>query len=226
MLSDFLPKIVYTTESKYNGRIDVYEHNGHYRLAVGNTTQSLSSGAPHASRGTWGKMADLVASEQPQAKQVLLLGLAGGTVPHLLSKKLPNAAITAVEIDSEMVDVAKKFFDLDSIPNLNVVVGDAFGVVAGPAAFELTEKSFDALIVDIYHGEAFPDLAKSGSFFANLKKMLKSGGLIVFNRIYLQHHQEEVNLFTEQLKGFFTDIKTQLVAGRSNSDNILIYGRV
>ena len=220
-----LPKIVYTTESKYNGRIDVFEHKGHYRIAVGNTTQSLSSDAQHAIKGTWGKIADLVLVEHPAAREILVLGLGGGTVVHLLSEKLPEAKITGVEIDSEMVDIAKKFFKLDSIPNLNLIVADAFGVLSDPQNYNLSEKSFDVVIIDIYHGEKFPDLGKSGAFFANLKKLVKPDGLVVFNRIYLEHHQVEVDEFADLLRQFFTDVKKLLVAGRSNSDNILIYGR-
>ena len=108
---------------------------------------------------------------------------------------------------------------------VNLIVADAFGVLSDPQNYNLSEKSFDVVIIDIYHGEKFPDLGKSGAFFANLKKLVKPDGLVVFNRIYLEHHQVEVDEFADLLRQFFTDVKKLLVAGRSNSDNILIYGR-
>ena len=80
--------------------------------------------------------------------------------------------------------------------------------------------------MDIYVGSKYPDLGKSGNFVAAVKNMAMPGGLVVFNRMYTEDHQDEVNVFVDFIEGFFKDVKTKVTAGYTNSDNILIYGRV
>ena len=85
---------------------------------------------------------------------------------------------------------------------------------------------FDAAIVDIFVGDKYPELGRSGNFIARLKSLVKPGGIIIFNRIYHGDHQEEVNMFIEMLHDFFVDVESVIIAGKTNSDNVLIYGRV
>ena len=140
-------------------------------------------------------------------------------------KDFPNVKITTIEIDKEMVDVAKRYFELDKLSNHKVIVGDALRIIADPAKFDVETKSFDLIIVDIYCGNKYPDLGNSGTFFAGVRNLLRGKGLIVFNRIYLKNHQNEVDIFCDLVSQQFKDVKTKTVAGRTNSDNILIYGR-
>jgi hypothetical protein len=80
-------------------------------------------------------------------------------------------------------------------------------------------------VVDIYCGDKFPDLGDTGNFLASLNRLLTPGGLAIFNRIYLESHQDDVDHFVNDLEDFFTDIDTLTIAGKTNSDNILIFGR-
>jgi hypothetical protein len=115
---------------------------------------------------------------------------------------------------------------LDDIPNHRVIVADALKVIAVPEEYGIANNSMQAVIVDIFCGQKYPDLGASGNFFACVKNLVVPGGLVVFNRIYLEHHQEQVNQFIDALEGFFTDIKSVIIAGRTNSDNVIIYCRV
>ena len=99
-------------------------------------------------------------------------------------------------------------------------------IVIEPEEFEIKEQDFDVVIVDIFNGEQFPDLGKSGTFIAAVKRMVKPNGLVIFNRIYRDRHQYEVNIFIEYVSNFLTDVKLLVVAGYTNSDNVLIFGRV
>ena len=102
---------------------------------------------------------------------------------HLLSREFKDVNIISVEIDPVMVDVARKYFDVDNIPNHKVLVTDAMRVVVEPDKYDISRHSQDAIIVDIYNGEKYPDLGKSGNFIAALKKLVSPGGVIIFNRI-------------------------------------------
>jgi spermidine synthase len=221
-----IPKILYQTESKYNGKIDVFEVGKTRKIRVGGIYQSLNWESPACKSLVWGKAADLLKREEPELNNVMILGLGGGTMQHLISKNYEKSPyIVSVEIDSVMIDVARQYFDLDQIPNHKVINADAFAVVVDPADYDLSKNSFQALIVDIYIGEQYPDLGGSGNFIAAVRDMVVPGGLIIFNRIYINTHQEDVDSFIESISGFLHDVKSEIVAGYTNSDNILIYGR-
>lgn len=220
-----IPKVLYTTESKYNGHIEVIQVGQTKKIRVGNTDQSISPDSPNADRLVWGSVVHVLKANVPDLSNILVLGLGGGTMQHLICRNFPNVEITSVELDKVMIDLAKQYFDLDTIPNHRVIEADACRVIVEPEKYELAPKSFEAVMVDIYIGNDFPDLGKSGNFAAAVKNMVLPGGLVIFNRIYTKSHQEEVNNFVDFIEGFLHDVQTFVVAGYTNSDNLLIYGR-
>lgn len=221
-----LPKTIYEVESPYNGKISVIEVGSTRKLSVDGVVQSVNWDSPSASRQVWGRLVENLHEQMPELKTVMVLGLGGGSMQHLLAKKFPGIHITSVEIDKVMVDVAKKYFNLDDIPNHRIIVDDALKVIAVPEEYGIAQNSMQAVIVDIFCGEKYPELGTSGNFFACVKNLVIPGGLVVFNRIYLEHHQEQVNQFIDSLEGFFSDIKSVIIAGRTNSDNVIVFCRV
>jgi len=219
------PKIIYEVESKYNGKIYIVQIGDTRKIRVDNTNQSISHFSPLCKNLVWGKVAQVLKDNEPDLKNVMILGLGGATMQHLIAQAYPGIKILSVEIDPVMVDIAKKFFDLDLIQNHKIIVDDAMRVVVEPEKYEIAEYSFQALVVDIYVGERYPDLGKSGNFIAALKRLVVPGGLIIFNRIYWEHHQDEVNAFIEYISENLNDVKNLVIAGYTNSDNVLIFGR-
>jgi len=221
-----LPKTIYEADSQFNGKISVIEVGSTRKLSVDGVVQSVNWDSPNAGRQVWGRLVENLYEQQPDLKTAMVLGLGGGSMQHLLAKKFPGIHITSVEIDKVMVDVAQKYFRLDDISNHRVIVGDALKVITVPEEYGISANSMQAVIVDIFCGQKYPDLGSSGNFFVCAKNLVVPGGLVVFNRIYLEHHQEQVNQFIESLEGFFTDIKSVIIAGRTNSDNVVIFCRV
>ncbi len=220
------PKVIYETDSQYNGHIKIVEFGDIRKIVVDNISQSISYNAKSTSRLYWGKVIQILKENFPTLENVLLLGLGGGTLVHLISNNFPNVHITSVELDPIMVDIANNYFDVDKIPNHKVIVEDALRVVVEPLRYGLQGMEFNALIVDIYVGEKYPDLGKSGNFISAVKSLIRPGGLIIFNRIYSEDHQEDVNIFIDYVSGFFSNVKNLVVAGYTNSDNVLIYAKV
>ena len=70
--------------------------------------------------------------------------------------------------------------------------------------------------------KSIPILVHLEHFLQVLKKIVKPGGLVLINRIYWDHHQYEVNLFIDNLEDHFTDVESIIVAGKTNSDYVLI----
>lgn len=220
------PRIIFEANSKYNGQVRVVEVGKTVKVLANDTLQSLNEDSPSCPKMFLGHAAALIKKEAPNAKRILMLGLGGGTVASILSKTIPGVEIVSVEVDPVMIEIAQKFYKVDHIPNHRIIQDDALRVVVEPEEFDIAPSSFDVLFVDIFVGDQYPDLGKTGNFIAAIKRLVTPGGLIVFNRIYTEEHQEDVNNFVTQVEGFLGDTQSEIVAGYTNSDNILIYGRV
>jgi spermidine synthase len=219
------PEVIFETSSQYNNNIKVLKSGDVIKLSVDNFIQSLSKNSKNAARLCWGETVNILKSQETTPKNILILGLGGGTMQHFIRDAYPEAKMVSVEIDPVMVEIARKYFDLDSIGNHQVVVDDAFRFVVEPEQHGINKQSFDVVIVDTVLGDNFPDLASSGNFLSSVKALALPGSLIIFNRMYLEDYQPKVNGFMGLLEDFFSDIQTKIVAGYTNSDNILIYGR-
>ena len=220
------PEVIYQGSSKYNPNIKIVKVGKTLRLTVDGYIQSVNYDSPVCSKLFTGKTVDLVKREIPDANNFLALGLGGGTMQKLISMKFKDPEIVSVDIDEHMVEIAKKYFDLDSISNHRIIVDDALRVVVEPDENDLEKAEFDVAIVDIFVGNSSPDLVKTGNFIAHLKRLVEPDGLIVFNRNYTIEFQDGANNFAKYLEEHLKDVKTEVVAGYSNSDNLLIYGRV
>lgn len=221
-----MPRVIYEVESKYNGNVKVVEVGSTRKILVDDVSQSISCNSPSISKLYWGQLVDSLKEKSPDVKNVLILGLGGGTLVHLISKNFPEAKITSVEWDPVMVNIAKKYFNLDSVHEHRVIIDDALKVIVEPEEYNIPLGSFDVLIVDILNGSAYPDLGKTGNFIAALKKLVSPNGLIIFNRIYTEDYQDDVNLFIDYVESFLGETELEVVAGYTNSDNILIFGKV
>lgn len=221
-----LPTVIYRTRSNINGDIEVLQDGKTLRLKANKITQSINPDSPLAEKMVWGKVINVIEEEMPNFKKILILGMGGGTVQHLVSRRFPGAEITSVDVDRVMVETARQFFHIDEIPNHRMIVDDACRVVITPEEFELKLKEFDILFIDIYIGSEFPELGKSGNFLASACKLVKAEGLVIVNRIYFEEHQEDVDIFIDNISQFLKNVKTRIIPGKTNADNMLIYGRV
>lgn len=220
-----IPKVIYKTHSDINGDIEVVQDGKTLRLRANRVTQSVNYDSPVAQRMFWGRLVQLLKDEVPEIKSALILGLGGGTMQQFISKVFQGIYIVSVELDPVIVDVAKQFFDTDEIPNHKVITEDACRVIVSPEDYDLSFKSFSVAIVDICCGSDYPELGKSGNFLAHVSKMVVPGGLVVINRIYLDEFQEDVDVFIDNVSNFLRDVKTLIIPGKTNADNMLIYGR-
>ena len=80
------PKVIFETESQYNGKIYITEWGHTRKLIVDNILQSINYDSPICERLYWGKVINVLKETEPDFKHLMLLGLGGGTLVHLLSK--------------------------------------------------------------------------------------------------------------------------------------------
>ncbi len=171
------PRAVYTAYSPYNGKINVWEHDRSFVLEAAGYQQSVSLNTPDLPKRYWFKATEEVAAQLENPQRALVLGVGGATILHLLSRKFPRIKIVGVEIDEEILKIARQFFELEKIPNLEVVTSDG-----GEYVSSYQGEPFDLVFVDAYLGGNFPLHFEEEQFLRHLRRISQPKGVIVINR--------------------------------------------
>ena len=206
ILSFLSPQTLETVDSSY-GQIRVVLHFGKPKIIAGGVTQSGEYMADLLDRS-------LVLINKNNPANILILGLGGGSIVGHINRRWPKAQITGVEIDEHMVEMGKKYLDLDASKNLTVVVDDAFQYIGSK------QNAFDLVIINLALGLDFPKEAESDSFIEKVRDSLKNGGVVVINRTYSKSHESDIDAFIVRFKTFFPQCIKRKVAS-----HILILGR-
>ncbi len=216
---DFLRyKILFEAQTPFNGRVLVVNAFGTMKLVADNVTQSADYLSSYARAGYWHKASEIIVRNKPAAKKVLFLGLGSGTTIHYISKSIPNARLTAVEIDPVMIDISKRFFGLAEVSNLEVINTDAF-------TFIKNAPSFDVLFVDLFRGGFFVPVADFDGFLKQLHVITAKGGFIIFNYAFKKIEAvEKIKEFTARMSVYFNNVNYAVVPGSAETSNYLIYG--
>jgi len=106
---------------------------------------------------------------------VLMIGLGAGTVAKYLRKYYPDLNITVVEIDEDVVEYAREFFDFNTDEHMNVVIQD------GRRYLMKSKESYDIIFLDAYYGDYIPFHLLTREFLMMVKDHLTPHGTVVSN---------------------------------------------
>lgn len=122
------------------------------------------------------EIANLVSSRQEKSS---ILNLGGGAfvLPSYLADKYPGSQIDVVEIDPQLVDIAKSEFGYVERPNMRVIAGDARTFV------NQTDEHYDIVIVDVYGDGSIPFTFMTAEYGRAVSQLVKPGGIVVANII-------------------------------------------
>jgi spermidine synthase len=158
-------------------RVGLGRDSGRIALVVDGVVQSVALERPRQDDRGLSYWAAVIPDARPES--ALVLGLAGGTVVHLLHERFGALPVVGVEHNPAVVALAREHFGLGELEanGLEVVVGDAFEYVAS------CDRVFDLVVVDLYNGlqPARGFLAKP--FLRRVRALLSPGGLAVFNLV-------------------------------------------
>jgi predicted O-methyltransferase YrrM len=104
-----------------------------------------------------------------------MLGTAAGTTARAYARYLPDTTIDAVEIDGELLDIGRRYFDLRERPQLNTIAEDARPFL------RRTQHRYDVIMVDAYRQPYIPFYLTTKEFFALARKRLAPGGVVAIN---------------------------------------------
>lgn len=160
----------------------VQEQDGALVLKVGPVGVQTLTPKDGGLTGLYYDWAELVPVFNPNARQVLMLGLGGGEMLRVLKRSLPGAALTAVEVDDRVVQLSILKFPMN-LADVHIVTNDAARYVHG-GCHELVK--YDAVIVDVYDGPILPAHFMTGEFFSELLTCLRAPhGMVIMNVAYM-----------------------------------------
>ena len=109
----------------------------------------------------------------------LMIGMGGGSTSWYLHKSLPNAKVTAVELDPEIVRLSRKYygFQENGKQSENFIISE----LDGRMHILRKRQKHDIIFVDAYRGQFVPFHLMTKEFFTLAKKRLSKGGVMVQN---------------------------------------------
>jgi spermidine synthase len=150
-------------------RVWIGEDEGQTALFVGGVVQSVLVDDGPLGPGYWPLMLPVV-----RPRRALILGLGGGTIAHLLTRRFGTLPITGVESDAAVLRLARSAFGINSL-DVHVVEDDAFAFVAGP------HDPYDYIAVDLFAKGGIPGAIFGRPFLRHIKDLMTPGGLVAFN---------------------------------------------
>lgn len=132
---------------------------------------------PAALRLLYSRYTSIGFTFRPDAKKMLIIGLGGGSIPKKLNKEFPNMEIDAVEIDPEVVKMAKDHFNVKEGKNLRIHAQD------GRLFLSRTQTQYDIILLDAYFTDSMPFHLATKEFFELAQRKLTPNGIIVANLI-------------------------------------------
>ena len=191
------------------------------------STEFRVAGAVHAfyhrRRFLTGLVWDMLAAsallgEREEPRSVLMLGLAGGTSLRTLRHLLPSCRFTAIDIDKEIVRLARRHMALDDT-GVEVVIGDAY------AWLQKNRRTFDVVIDDIYlagRTDVFRPQAMDRRLLDNLRRCIAPGGVLAVNLVTGPGHRAAQSATRRLLRENFPEVRS--VTSPEAMNEVLVAG--
>ena len=186
----------------------------------------------------------------PSPKSTLMIGVGGGSMPQYMQAYYPKIYMDAVDIDPEVIRIAKTYFSVQPSSTLVLHEADGFYFIDS-----CTEK-YDILFMDAFlkpsedtDATGTPLRLKTMKFYRQINSCLKDDGLVAFNinrssallqdlkniresfaQIWVVPVPERGNVvvFASTRKKKITDTELRLRAKKMDTENptSLSYGRI
>ena len=111
----------------------------------------------------------------PRARRVVVIGLGAGMVPSLLASRAPEIETTSIEIDPEVVTVARRYFGFAPDANDRVIVGD------GRRELDRQVPGADVILVDAYFSDSLPFHLVTKEFDELCARKVAPDGVVAVN---------------------------------------------
>lgn len=191
----------HATEFRVEGAVHAWYHKR--RFLTGLAWDMLAAGA-------------LLGKNKPRS--ILMLGLAGGTAYRVLRHLLPCCKLTAIDIDPDIIELARKHMKLDAL-GIEVIIGDAY------AWLGKNKRRFDVVIDDIYLAgktDVFRPREWDRTLMKHLRRAVAPDGVLAVNLVTGEGHRTMQSLTRRVLREEFPVVRTVKSADAMNE--VLVAG--
>lgn len=162
-------------------RVEIRRVRGGLELRIDGTQASVHRPGSALTGIVWWALASpILLLPRNRPRRVLLLGLAAGSVGRAVRALDPGAEIVGVELEREVVRLARRHFDLDRL-GIELVVGDALEYLRHE------RRRFDLIVEDLFVGPSRsvrkPDWL-TGEGYRLIRRRLRPDGYVVSNTIH------------------------------------------
>ncbi len=164
-------------------KVEVRRVRGGLELRIDGTQASVHRPGRALTGVVWWALASpilLLPRRRRRRRRVLLLGLAAGSVGRAVRALDPHAEIVGVELDPEVIRLARRHFGLDRL-GVKVVLGDALDFL------RRDRRHFDLVVEDLFIGPS-RSVRKPGWLLGEgyrlIRRRLQPAGYVVSNTIH------------------------------------------
>jgi len=159
---------------------------------------------------------------QPAPKRFMMMGLGGGQISNYLFERFPELEIDAVDIDPEVVRLARKYFGVPDDPRYRTHVGD------GRLFIENASEPWDHIMLDAFRGVFVPYHLKTKEAYAACLAKLTPGGVVVANlhnltRMYPHDRQTLASVFPQRYSFVSESGNQTTFVASSSKDRVGVY---
>lgn len=134
-----------------------------------------------------------------QVHRVCVIGLGAGTIPRELSTLYGAIPIDGVEIDGEIVNLARQYFAMNE-PNLHVFVQD------GRYYLQTSPQKYDLIGIDAYQQPYVPFQLTTVEFFHEVQAHLTPTGVAVINAGRTSKDFRLVEALAQTMRAVFANV--------------------
>lgn len=203
--------VTYETRDKL-GPILVIDHGKHRILSFDSVFEQskIKRKSPHLPVHEYNR-AMLLPLAWAEPGHATVLGLGGGVLVTALHYLLPACNLHAVELRSQVIDVAREFFGLPDTSGIKIINADA-----RPALRGMEDASTDLILTDLYDANRMSPAPAQSSFIAQCERVLAPEGWLAIN--YHQLPDPRGPLF-QQICRLFASV----LLFRSRTNNYVLY---
>jgi len=170
--------ILYEKDSLF-GRVTVKEDEAGFRSLHfgrdGARQSVVKPGDPDHLELPYAKVAMIGLAMPARVQRVLVVGLGGGSLPSFLRKHYPAAEIDAVDIDPEVIKVAKEYFGFREDASMRAHLADGRGFI------ESVRRPYDIIFLDAFGSDSVPERLTTMEFLRAVRRALAPDGVVVGN---------------------------------------------
>ena len=170
-------EVVFRKDTRYHGLAVVEDDDSRYLRFDSSYQSGMFLERPFATKFEYTDYFNLGLAYNPDARELLFIGLGGGSAPKRMWRDFPRLRQQVVELDPVVVDVAYRFFRLPRSPRLRVEVDD------GRRYLDRVEKRWDVIAIDAFFADSLPFHLTTLEFLELVRSRLAPGGVVVTNII-------------------------------------------